>query len=443
MSARRRPVLPKDITVTIEKLSHDGRGIARIDGKTTFVHGALSGEEVVIDITSRSKDYDEGRTTAVLNASPLRVEPICPNYTRCGGCSLQHLNDASQIQEKEIQLIDLLTRVGHVKAKTILPPLTAKTSHYRNKARLSAKYVIKNQVALVGFRERANSRYIAEIDTCKVLNAHLDKHIPALRALIASFSIPTSIAQIELAAGDDKVALIFRHLEPLSDQDLSALKQFADDNQFVIYLQPGGFDSVKLFYPEDNAYLTYRYPPEAITYHFHPTDFTQVNGALNTLMLNQALALMDLQPDDVVLDLFCGLGNFTLPMAKNCAKVVGVEGSQTMVDRALMNAGLNNIQNVEFYAKDLEKPDSLATLLTYGFTKVLIDPPRTGALAVVEQMAKLNVKRIVYVSCNPATLARDADVLVNKLKYRLVSAGVMDMFPHTAHVESIAVFERT
>ncbi len=441
---RRRQRLPAEpVQTKVEKFSHDGRGIARIDGKTTFIQGALPDETITFQYTLKKKDFDEGKTLTVIESSPHRVEPRCPHYSVCGGCSLQHLDAATQISEKQTQLLDLLARTGHCQPDSILEPLSATHWHYRNKARLSVRYVEKKQATLVGFREKNNPRYIAEINQCPILNARIDAAIESMRQMVDSLDDPRTIAQIELAAGDEDIALIFRNLSTLSQSDEEKISQFAQKLNFRVYLQPAGPGSIYLLYPPDTGeFLKYSIPAENITFQFHPTDFIQVNAALNRLMVEHALKLLDLESDDVVLDLFCGLGNFSLPMAKYSAKVVGVEGSDTMVKRAEMNARNNGITNTEFLCANLDDAAALAILREYKFNKVLLDPPRTGALEIIKQIDKINPQRIVYVSCNPATLARDSDILVNQHGYRMIAAGVMDMFPHTAHVESIALFEK-
>ncbi|RUR19662.1 23S rRNA (uracil(1939)-C(5))-methyltransferase RlmD [Legionella sp. km535] len=427
----------------IDNLSHDGKGVARIDGKATFISGALPNEQVEFQYTRVKKDYDEGRLLSIIEPSPLRVEPKCPHYQLCGGCSLQHMNEQEQIHFKQDQLLDLLTRFGHTSPQSILPPLTSAHWNYRNKARLSVRFVEKKQSALVGFRERNNPRYIAEITQCPVLHAKLDADIIPLRNLIDSMEDKHCIAQIEVAAGDSEIALIFRNLSPLNANDELKIQQFAEQYHYKIFLQPGGPDTVHCYYPEKASdYLTYQLPDFGIKFQFHPTDFTQVNAELNRKMVSLAIELMDLKSSDKVLDLFCGLGNFSLPMAKFCSKVIGVEGSKTMVDRAYMNAQANGLSNVEFYAANLDDITEVSKLTHQSVNKILIDPPRSGALELVKQIDSINPERIVYVSCNPITLARDTDVLVNQKGYVLIKAGVMDMFPHTAHVESIALFEK-
>ena len=443
MSRRQQRLSTTPVTARVEKFSHDGRGIARIEGKTTFIQNALPDETVTFQYLRKKKDFDEGKLLTVLEPSSNRVQPRCPHYALCGGCSLQHLDGAAQIHEKQSLLLDLLQRIGRNEPETILPPLKGPLWNYRNKARLSVRFVEKKQAALVGFREKNNPRYITEIDQCPVLNARIDSQIITMRHMLDAFEAPHSIAQIEVAAGDTDVALIFRNLSALSEQDEEKLREFARIANFRIFLQPAGPDSVVLFYPDDgNEYLTYRLPEEDITIKFHPTDFTQVNAELNRSMIQQALVLLELEPEDVVLDLFCGLGNFSLPLARHCAKVIGVEGSDAMVLRAQMNAKANGLTNTEFFCANLEDESALAGVRELKISKMLLDPPRTGAMEIVKHIDKINPQRIVYVSCNPATLARDADILVNEHGYKLISAGVMDMFPHTAHVESIALFEK-
>lgn len=432
-----------EATAVIEKLSHDGRGIARIEGKTTFIQGALPNETVVFKYLRRKRDFDEGQVVSVTEASVYRVEPECPHFAMCGGCSLQHLEPSRQIEEKQTLFLDILARIGHCQPENMLPPLVADYWHYRNKARLSVRYVEKLQAALVGFREKNNPRYVTKMEHCSILNKRVGEQLLNLRELVASFDKPQDIAQIEVSAGDDDVALIFRNLSALSLSDEEKLKAFADNTNFRLYLQPKGPDSVYLFYPTDiSEYLSYQLPEYDVSFLFHPTDFTQINGALNRQMVSLALHLLALTDDDVVLDLFCGLGNFSLPLAKKVKHVVGIEGSETMVLRAGMNAAHNGITNAEFFSANLDDKDAFQSLKLPKFSKLLLDPPRSGALEIVSNIERFNPVRIVYVSCNPATLARDADILVHQKGYRMVDAGVMDMFPQSAHVESIAVFEK-
>lgn len=434
--------MPREVvTAFIEKFSHDGRGLARVEGKVTFIDGALPGETVTFDITKKKRDFNEGRLVDVLDKSTERVAPRCAHFGICGGCSLQHLNENAQIHVKEAELIDLLARVGHVAPERILPPLVSKSWHYRNKARLSVFYVKKTHAVLVGFREKKDPSRIVDVQTCAVLNEAIS--IPALQSLVLSLDEPGMIPQIEVAVGDDEAALIIRHLYVLSHADEIRLREFSKAFKIKLYLQPGGANTVHLFEPlSADDFLVYRLPEQDITFQFHPTDFTQVNAGLNQKMVKLSLELLALNDNDIVLDLFCGLGNFALPMAKQCRAVIGVEGAATMVERAQMNAERNGLSNTTFLARNLEDSAVLKELKGYGANKLLIDPPRAGAYSFVKGIDALTLERLVYVSCNPATLARDVGHLVHEKGYYLSAVGVMDMFPHTAHVESIALLEK-
>ena len=430
------------MNTVIEKMSHDGRGISRINGQTTFIDGALTGEVVTFSYLKKKRDFAEGRLESVIVPSQHRVTPKCPHAEICGGCSLQHLDPLVQIQEKERWLLELLERVGKITPEHVLTPLASDGWHYRNKARLSVRHVVKKQKTLVGFRERHQPRYIAEIHTCPILNQRVDAALPRMGALLDAFESPSTVAQIEVAAGDDVVALIVRNLSPLSHHDADLLRQFAIDEAFHVFLQPKGPDSVVRFYPmSEDDFLNYALPDFGLNFKFHPTDFTQVNAGINRQMVRQAIDLLAPSKEDVVMDLFCGLGNFSLPLATLAQSVMGVEGSPAMVTRATMNAKRNGIDNASFYCANLDDPKALSTLPKRLVHKVLLDPPRTGALVLVEQIATIKPQSIVYVSCNPITLARDAAILVHEQGYRLKNAGIMDMFPHTAHVESMALFE--
>ncbi|MDX2346978.1 MAG: 23S rRNA (uracil(1939)-C(5))-methyltransferase RlmD [Legionella sp.] len=429
--------------VNIEKLSHDGRGIARIDGKTTFIDGALEGEQVTFEYTRKKRDFDEGRVLTIEKASPNRVEPRCPHHGVCGGCSLQHLEETAQIHEKEKLMLDMLTRIGHVTPESVLPALADENHwNYRNRARMSVNFVPKKGRVLVGFREKRNPRYVADITQCAILHKKVGDSLLDLSALIGAMDNPRVFAQIEVSAGDDVVALVFRHLEALSDSDKTKFRDFSDKTGFHIFLQPKGLDSIKLFYPEGDAELHYALPEQDIKFSFYPTDFTQVNARLNRAMVTQAIDWLDLKADDVVLDLFCGLGNFSLPIARVCSRVAGVEGSDEMVLRATQNANQNQITNTIFSCANLDDEDALLALKKYQANKVLLDPPRTGALQIVKQIEQIDPSEILYVSCNPATFARDADVLVNTKGYVLVQVGAMDMFPHTTHLEVMGLFKK-
>jgi len=440
--SRRRKKLPTEpVAATIESLSHDGRGVAHIEGKAVFVHGALPEEEVMFTYTKQTRKFDEGQVVEVIKASPERVEPECPHFGICGGCSLQHQDAKAQLKHKQQTLLDALAHIGKVEPAEILPPLVLDDHWgYRRKARIGAKYVAKKGKALVGFRERGSS-FIADLSSCKVLHPKVGQLITPLSELIESFSIRDKVPQIEVAMGDETCVLIFRILEPLSEDDQAKLNIFGQQHDVHIYLQTGGLDTVCPLSGEV-ADLTYALPEFGVELHFLPTDFTQVNSGINRLMVHRAVDMLALKPDDQVLELFCGLGNFTLPLAQKAAEVVAVEGDAGLVARARENAKCNGIDNATFYTANLFDPLVNEPWLKQSFNKALLDPPRTGAFEVLEYLPKLGVQQILYISCYPGTLARDAGELVHKHGYKLKAAGVMDMFPHTAHVESIALFEK-
>lgn len=440
MGARQR--LPKDpVEIGIDSLSHDGRGVGHVDGKAVFVDGALPGELVRFCYTALHRRYDEGRLVEVLSPSPHRVEPRCRHFEMCGGCSLQHLEPAAQIAAKQDILLDNLRRIGNVAPARLLEPLQAEVWQYRDKARLSVRYVKKKGSVLVGFREK-RSAFVTETEQCEVLNADIGYRIRELRALIECLSIREFIPQVEVAAGDMETCLIFRTLRPLTPEDEAALLNFGGAHQLTIKVQPQGPDSVYTL-GGANEPLYYDLKPWDVRLYFEPGDFTQVNMSVNHRMLTSAMTLLTVDREDIVLDLFCGLGNFSLPLARKVKQVVGVEGDRAMVARATENARANGIDNAEFHVADLFQEPGTAAWLARQYTKVLLDPPRSGAYEAVQWLPqRLHPQKIVYVSCNPATLARDADVLVNRYGYRLQAAGAMDMFPHTAHLEAIALFER-
>ncbi|NVJ50032.1 MAG: 23S rRNA (uracil(1939)-C(5))-methyltransferase RlmD [Gammaproteobacteria bacterium] len=438
---KRKPVPTETIEVTIESLSHEGRGVARHEGKTLFVDNALPGETVTMRYSAVHGKFDEGFAVAILEPSPSRQVPPCQHYEICGGCSLQHMASSAQIAFKQDILKEHFAHFGKLEPEQWLPPMQAATEGYRSKARLGVRYVTKKESCLVGFREK-RSNFLAEIESCAVLVPRVSELIMPLRAMIGAMDAKQSTPQIELAASDQELAFIVRHMEPLSDRDKATWIAFAEEHNIHLYLQPKGPDTVHKIAPEDDRErLFYQLPDFAVTLGFHPLDFTQVNTSINRQMVSRAIELLDPQPHERVLDLFCGLGNFTIPLATRSEHVIGVEGVQTMVDRGYENAKLNNLSGVDFYQADLQKDFSDKDWAKEGFDKILIDPPRSGALDVVQYLPKFGAQKVVYVSCNPATLARDAGVL-KEHGYRLTLAGVMDMFPHTAHVESIAVFER-
>lgn len=442
-SRARAPATQLEADVT--DLAHDGRGVARIDGKAVFVAGALEGERVRVRLHQRHRHFDEAEVVEVIAASPHRVEPKCPHFGVCGGCSLQHLDAGAQIAAKQRVLADNFARIGKVEPGHWLPPLAAEPWGYRRKGRLSVRAVAKKGRVLVGFREGANPRYVADIRHCDVVHPALGTKIELIGELVGSLEAAADIAQIEFAAGDYTVALVFRHLQPLSEGDQAALVAFGQRHGFAIYLQPGGVSSVHPLWPEAPR-LAFKLSPgggaQDVELEFRPLDFVQVNAGMNQRMLACAMKLLDPQPTDRVLDLFCGLGNFTLPIARRVAEVAGVEGEHGLVERAGENARRNGIANASFHVANLFEDQRGADWARQPWDKLLLDPPRAGADQVLAYLPHKATNRIVYVSCHPASLARDAGILVNQHGFRLSAAGVMDMFPHTAHVESIAVFER-
>jgi len=440
VSRKRKPLPQELVEVDIESLTHEGRGLTHIDGKAVFIDGALPGERVRFRYQRIQRRYDEGVAVEVLRASPDRVEPKCPHFGVCGGCRLQHLSAEAQIRVKQDSLEDVFTRIGKVAPQRWLSPLTGDHWGYRRKARLGVRHVVKKGKTLVGFRERGNS-FLADLTRCEVLHPKVGEHLEAIGEAIDALSIRDHVPQVEVAMGDGPCVLIFRVMEPLSASDFAVLMSFAEREDFHVYVQEGGVDSIRPL-PGQGIDLHYTLPMQRVRLEFQPTDFTQVNLELNRAMIDQALDLLQLQPDDRVLDLFCGLGNFTLPLARQAGFVVGVEGEEGLVSRAESNAAQNGIENVRFHTANLYGELTQQPWMDERFSKVLLDPPRSGALEVLDWLPKLGAERILYVSCYPSTLARDADRLVNDLGYELRAAGVMDMFPHTAHVESMALFER-
>ena len=427
--------------IQILDLSHDGRGVARReDGKAVFVAGALPGETVLAEPTARSRRVDEARTLEVLAASPERVQPRCPHFGTCGGCELQHLAEDRQIVAKQRVLLENLERIGKVAPERVLAPLVADSWGYRRKGRFSVRRVNKKDKTLVGFREQ-DPRFVADLRQCHTLIPQIGMKIEALAALVDGLQVREQIPQIEFIAGDDAIALTVRHLAPLGEADQAALAAFGREHGFAIFLQPKGPDSVQPLEGEAPQ-LSFRLPQWDVELAFEPLDFIQVNATLNQVMIARALELLDAQAGERVLDLFCGLGNFTLPLARGVAQVVGVEGDAGLVARARANAQRNGLDNAQFFAADLAADQRGTPWMRAGFDKLLLDPPRSGADEVLKQLPLQGIDRIVYVSCHPGSLARDAGYLVHERGYRLAAAGVMDMFPHTAHVESIALFER-
>lgn len=442
MSRRRKKQIPQHkVELVVDSLSHDGRGVGRLDGKAVFVEGALAGEKVCARYVDTHSKFDELVVESVLESASERVEPPCPHAALCGGCSLQHMAPAAQIQMKGQVLAEQFKHFGDLQPDEYVSPLLGPEVGYRRKARLGVRYVTKRDEVLVGFREKRSS-FLTDISQCPVLDRRIGEKIVELRQLIRGLSVFRQLPQVEVAAGDDEVALVFRHMAPLTDSDLDALIQFGEQYQFSIYLQPKGPNTVHKIWPDDGQdRLNYKMSAFDLEMQFHPMDFTQVNVDINRNMVAQAIEWLDLTPEDRVLDLFCGLGNFTLPLARRAGQVVGVEGDEAMVVRGRENASHNGLTNVDFFGADLHGDFTQSDWAKEGFDKILIDPPRSGALEIVKYLPAFGAQRLVYVSCNPATLARDAGVLVEH-GYKMLKAGVMDMFPHTTHVESIALFER-
>lgn len=426
----------------IESLDQEGRGIARREGKVIFIEGALPGESVAIESYRKKASFEVAVATTIRDESASRTTPGCEFFGLCGGCSLQHMDSRTQVAAKQRVLEDNLRHIGKVTPEQILPPIHGPTWGYRHRARLTSRYVFKKGGALVGFHEKRSS-YVADMRSCKVLPPRISALLMPLRELISSLSIHARMPQIELAITDVADVLVLRNLDPLGPGDENKLRDFADMHRVVFYLQPAGPESARLFYPPNASALFYTLPEFDVQIHFRPTDFTQVNHSINQVLVRRALKLLDPQPGEHIADLFCGLGNFTLPIARSGAMVTGIEGNAGLIRRAGENAHLNGLtENTRFFTMDLFKIDVVQWQALGPFDKLLIDPPRDGAMDLVKLIGADGPKRIVYVSCNPATLARDAEVLVAVHGYTLKAAGIINMFPHTAHVESIAWFER-
>ncbi len=427
------------LSFEIDNLSHEGRGVARHEGKTVFVHGALAGEMVTARVLRKHGRFDEAETIAVLRAAAARVTPRCPHYGVCGGCSFQHAAEGLQLQHKQGVLLELLRHQGGLAPRRVADPIRSPQWGYRRKARLGVKYVTKKGGVLVGFRERAKP-YVAECQQCDILDPRVSAAIPALRSLIQGLSIRDRLPQIEVAVGDTEVALVLRHLAPLTPEDHAALVDYAARSGFIVLLQPGGYDTIATLAGLAPAPLTYRVENETIG--FLPTDFTQVNPYINSQMVARALAHLEPSASDTVVDLFCGVGNFTLPVARRAGQVTGIEGEAGLVARARANAQHNGLSNIEFAVANLEDAAAVAALALASADKLLLDPPRAGALTLLEGLRFDQCQRLVYVSCSPVTFARDAAVLVARHGFSLIETGILDMFPNTAHVESLSLFVR-
>ena len=439
--------------IEIESLDMDARGVGHLQnedgspGKVVFVEGALPGERVSFLTLKKKKNWEVGRMIALLRESSQRVKPKCVHYEICGGCSMQHLEPAAQVAIKQRVLEDNLWHIGKVRPQTVMRPMYGPTWGYRYRARLSVRHVKKKDTVLVGFHEK-KSAFVADIGSCEILPPHVSKMLLPLRALIASLSIFEQMPQIELAVGENLTAMVLRIMAPLTADDEAKLKAFADEWEVQWWLQVKGPETALPFYPLDKE-LYYLLPEFGVKMPFKPVDFTQVNHHINRVLVAKALRLLEVQPTDRVADLFCGLGNFTLPLATQAREVVGIEGSTALTERALENAQANGLSaKTSFSTRNLFEVTTEDLLALGKFDRMLIDPPRDGAMAVCQALAGLRAsrpdllpKRIVYVSCSPSTLARDAGILTLEAGYVLSRAGVVNMFPHTSHVESMAVFD--
>ncbi len=433
-----RPLPRGRFTATVERIADDGRGIAHINGKTTFIRHALIGETVEFTYQRQHRRFDEGEAVAWQTTSPERVSPPCPHISTCGGCTLQHWDDAAQRHHKQTVLAQQLAHFGGVQPAQWAAPLKSQPYGYRRRARLAVD-ASGEGLPRVGFRQQG-SHAITDMQTCGVLDTALDNAILPLRHLVAKLSDRARLKQIEIVKGDEHVAIVFRMTRQPPSQDQQQLLAFCEQRQWFCYLQTRK-DQPATRVDALAGEPSYVLPAYDLTMHFHPQDFLQANAAINRQMINQAVQWLDVQPQHRVLDLFCGLGNFTLPLARQAGKVVGVELSEAMVQRAQHNAEHNGLNNTDFMAVDLSVMQQPPQWLTAGFDRVLLDPPRAGAAEVIPWLAASQATRIVYVSCNAATLARDAGQLVNQ-GYQLINAGIMDMFPQTAHLEAMALFER-
>lgn len=426
----------------IESLDHDGRGVAHVEGKVVFIERALPGEKVTFTPYRSKPRYEVADVLRVVEPSAQRVTPPCPHYGVCGGCSMQHLESGAQVAAKQRVMENALWHLGRVRPEILYPAIVGPVWGYRYRARLTVRLVPSKGGVLIGFHERRSS-YVAPMEQCPVLPPHVSALVPRLKTLVAGLSAPDRLPQIEIAVGEGITVLVFRHLLPFTAADQALLAAFAQEARVQVWGQLQGPDSARRLFPAEAPGLVYTLPEFGVAMAFRPTDFTQVNMGINRLLMRRAMQLLDPQPGERIADLFCGLGNFSLPIAKLGAHVVGVEGSESLVQRASENAALNGLaERSDFYAANLFETteDSLAAL--GHLDKMLIDPPREGAVAVVKALGACAPQRIVYVSCNPATLARDAAVMIHEKGYRLKGAGIANMFPQTSHVESIALFER-
>jgi len=426
----------------VESLDNEGRGITHCDGKVVFIEGALPGERVEYSSYRRKPSFELATLTRVIKPSSLRVTPRCQYFGICGGCSMQHLEISAQVAVKQRVLEDALWHIARLKPEIVYPPIQGPAWGYRYRARVSVRLVPRKGGILVGFHEKKSS-FIADMTHCEILPRKVAEALPLLRELVGGLSCPDRMPQIEIAVGGERIVLAFRNLLPLTDADVERMLAFGDEHGLSMWLQPGGPDTVRPIRAEEDEFLYYELPEFGLRLRFRPTDFTQVNVFINQLLMRRAMQLLDPRPGERIADMFCGLGNFSLPIASRGGSVIGVEGSKALTDRAGENARLNGLQGqCEFRVANLFEATEESFAQLGALDKMLIDPPRDGAIALCKALGDQAPRRIVYVSCNPATLARDTALLVSEKGYRLRGAGVANMFPQTSHVESIALFER-
>jgi 23S rRNA (uracil1939-C5)-methyltransferase len=440
MGRSRKKLSDQPFEVSIDSLDSKGLGLAEVDGRKLRVFDALPAETVLARFLFGRSQRGKAETLKVLEPSADRVMPRCPHYGYCGACSLQHMSLDAQLARKESVLIHCLEELGHVKPASVYTPLSGPQWNYRRKARLSVRNVVPKDRVLVGFRER-NGRYVADMNECHILRKEIADALPEISSMMKTLECRAAIPQIEVACGDNQCALIIRHLQPLSSEDIETLRLFSRETRLAIFLQAGGPESIQLLEPEDFQ-LEYSIDSLGLRFRFDPLDFIQVNGGLNELMIERALELLDPKIEDNILDLFCGLGNFTLALATRAGRVCGVEGSEQMVEHGRINASLNGLANVAFHNGDLYQAGEASPWPVADYNKILLDPPRSGAQELLPWIAASEVERVLYISCNPETLARDTGILVNQYGFDLRGAGIIDMFPHTPHSEAMALLER-
>ncbi len=427
--------------VDIDSVDHEGRGVGRVHGKVVFVEGGITGERVTFRVFQTKLRHEFAAATHIHRESVQRVDPKCPYFGRCGGCSMQHIEPRAQVAIKQRILEEDLKRLGGVTPECILPPIHGPYWAYRHRARLSVRFVKKKNEVLIGFNDR-RSHHVVDMRSCAILPAPVSQALSPLRVLLAEFDSRAVIAQVELSVADNATVFLLRNLEPLSEAECEALRRFGEERGIDIYLQPKGPKSI---YPLGNPAheLSYALPEFGVSVRFGPMDFTQINYGVNRVLVRRAVSMLNPQPGECIADLYCGLGNFSLPLARRGARVVGVEGNAGMVEKGQQNAVLNSLsERVSYRVANLTEMTVEAWRTLGHIDKLLIDPPRQGAQAVVATLPESQISRIVYISCNPATLARDAGTLVREKGYRLSAVGIVNMFPHTAHVESMALFER-